>query len=349
MGRRGDAISVVEASYQLGGTDEQWLMGVAKAVDELPFPEPVGTLAYHIKPLGGGFRIETPVQAGSQYDLVGRIARMGRLLDRCREGSTGLAERACALVYERVIRAATELRPDQLLIDEYRRFGPRWMYTLGVPKTRDVMLLVNQHIDGLGTTIIARGTSRRGSLSPAQRRMYQMLGAHIKAGYRLRHRLTPALSLPGARPCGAVIDARTMRVVNASGDAQEAPARDAIRQAAVAVDQLRASKGERGEQALDVWQGLIDGRWSLIDHVETDGKRLILAHRNPERVRDPRGLTDMEARVARLAARGYANKLIGYHLGISEGTVAAHLHRCCRKLRASGRTQLVKMLNHAQP
>ena len=99
----------------------------------------------------------------------------------------------------------------------------------------------------------------------------------------------------------------------------------------------------RDEKALEVWQGLVDGRWSLVEHFDSDGKRFILAHKNPEGVLDPRGLTSMEARVSALAARGYGNKLIAYHLGMTEGTASSHLARAMAKLRIASRVEFVRM------
>ena len=344
VGAKGDAISVVEACYQLRSDEETWWLELATAIQALPLAHSLGTLAYHVWEHDDGYEFSSPVQVGGEHDVVARISRMGRILQRQRQGTVGVAERVCARIYEAVISTTKDLRPDQMLIDEYRRFGPRWMYTLGVPKARDVMILVNRHIDGLGTTIVARGLTEPGKLQPAERRMYQMLGAHIKAGFRLRERLRRAPSSLATEHAGAVLDGTNMRVLHADEDAQPRLAREAIQEAAIAVDRARARQSGRDERALEVWQGLIDGHWSLVEHIDTDGKRLILAHRNAERARDPRALTQMEARVAALAVRGYSNKLIAYHLGVSESTVSAHLHRSCRKLRVAGRVELLRIM-----
>jgi len=52
-------------------------------------------------------------------------------------------------------------------------------------------------------------------------------------------------------------------------------------------------------------------------------------------------LTDRELEVLTLAGRGYTNKAIGAHLGISDRTVQGHLARIFNKLQASSRTEAV--------
>ena len=47
------------------------------------------------------------------------------------------------------------------------------------------------------------------------------------------------------------------------------------------------SKRERADPdcALALWEGLVAGRWSLVDHFESDGKRFVVAHKNdPDRL-----------------------------------------------------------------
>lgn len=346
MDRRGDAIAVVEASYDLQSQETDWFLGVARAVNAMPLCSGLGTLAYHVtEHPGGHFEISNAVQSSSQLNLVGRIERMGRLLRQRREGDLGVIGLSSAAMYERVLRLATRSRPNQLVLLDFDLVGPRWMYTLGVPNVRDVMMLVNHHIDGLGITIVARGLAAIGRLRPAERRMYQMLGAHIKAGFRLRRRLRKMLDLSIMDEGDAVIDAKSARVLHARGEARNRSPRQTLREHALRIEHVRTAAARRDScRALEVWEGLIDGRWSLVDQVDRDGRRYIVAHRNAESVADPRGLTDMEVRTVRLASLGYCNKVIAYHLGLSEGTVSTHLHYAMRKLGIGTRVELLRIL-----
>ena len=136
-------------------------------------------------------------------------------------------------------------------------------------------------------------------------------------------------------------------MLHADGDARDEV--EQIAERARQVDSARAAASGRGEDALSVWQGLIDGRWSLVEEFDSDGKRFMLAHRNAEDVRDPRGLTQMESRVVGLAVRGYSDKLIAYHLGVSESTISSHLANALVKLRIESRIELVRRLGTRYP
>ncbi|HKO90596.1 MAG TPA: LuxR C-terminal-related transcriptional regulator [Polyangiaceae bacterium] len=88
------------------------------------------------------------------------------------------------------------------------------------------------------------------------------------------------------------------------------------------------------------WEAVIAGRWSLVDRFDSDGRRYIVAYRNPAGVLDPRRLTPREEGVTTLAAVGRSNKEIGFDLGISESTVATLLTTSLAKLGLASRTLL---------
>lgn len=347
MTARADLISVVEACYELGAPEPTWLQQLADRFQAVLAAEH-GLLAYHIEldALGPSFR--HPVQSGNlDLDVVARIREMGELLERKRRGDVGLLDRAKAAIYERVVRTAITESPDRLLLSEYRRVGPTWMYTLGAPVT-DLFGLMNHHVDHHGVTVLVGGLKRNRALRPAERCAFQMLSAHLKAGLRLRRRLEIAGRGVEVPPEGAVLSP-SGRVLHAEGGARDAPARDELGARAAEIDRARAARSGRGEDALAVWRGLVQGRWSLVEQFDADGRRFVLAHRNPEDVRDPRGLTEMESRVVGLGVRGYSDKLIAYHLGIAEGTASSHLTQAMRKLRITSRIALVRDLGHRYP
>lgn len=159
---------------------------------------------------------------------------------------------------------------------------------------------------------------------------------------RLQQKLVDLRSSP-SEPSedGAVLRADG-RLVHAAGDARGEPARAALQTSVVALDHSRCRAERSRDSALEAWQGLVDGSWSLVERFDRDGQRFHVAHRNPRHLRDPRGLTKQQARVASLAARGFSNKVIGYYLGLSEATVATHLVAAQTKLGLRTREAIVR-------
>lgn len=93
-------------------------------------------------------------------------------------------------------------------------------------------------------------------------------------------------------------------------------------------------------ESLALWAGLVRGRWSLVDHFDTDGRRFVVAHRNQPDLGDPRGLSAREHQVAEHVGMGESNKEIAYAFGISESAVANAVARAQRKLDLASRVEL---------
>ncbi|MBS2011518.1 MAG: helix-turn-helix transcriptional regulator [Deltaproteobacteria bacterium] len=87
---------------------------------------------------------------------------------------------------------------------------------------------------------------------------------------------------------------------------------------------------------------MVREEWSLVDWVDHDGKRFLLAQENRVPVAGRRALTDRERQVVACAAMGHTNKLIAYDLGLSTGTVSVLLLRAAEKLGVSGRVALIR-------
>jgi DNA-binding NarL/FixJ family response regulator len=94
-----------------------------------------------------------------------------------------------------------------------------------------------------------------------------------------------------------------------------------------------------------MWRALVDGRWSLVDGFDSDGKRFVVARRNEPCAVALHTLTSRETHVASLAARGHSNKLIAYELGLSEATIATHVARAKSKLGVHSRVQLASVVS----
>lgn len=185
--------------------------------------------------------------------------------------------------------------------------------------------------DGVG---ICTGLAHQGSLSPRETRLLARLATHVGARDRLR-------KVKGSRRLdeAEVVFSQDGQVVHARDEVVTRARTGAAKAGLAARDFARKSRHDV-EKALEVWQGLVDGRWSIVDHVDTDGRRFVLAVKNAPRVDRRANLTPTERRVTALAAMGHSDKEIAYMLGVSATAVDAALRRGRRKLGVRSRTQL---------
>jgi DNA-binding CsgD family transcriptional regulator len=91
-------------------------------------------------------------------------------------------------------------------------------------------------------------------------------------------------------------------------------------------------------------QGLVDGTWSMVEASDTDGKRFIVARKNPPFAPDPRGLTPRERQVCTLVATHATTRDIAYELSLKTSTVSTLLHRAMRKLGTESRIKLAERM-----
>jgi DNA-binding NarL/FixJ family response regulator len=165
--------------------------------------------------------------------------------------------------------------------------------------------------------------------SPVVRR----LGAHIATGLRLQRVLaSAAFEDPSVE---AILDPEG-RPQHTVGMARMRGALESLRQSVLA----RARDNEDELAADPAWNAVLAGRWSLVDRFDSDGRRYVIAYRNPPGVLDPRRLTPREEGVAALAAIGRSNKEIAGELGVTQSTVATLLAGALSKLGLSSRTML---------
>ena len=164
--------------------------------------------------------------------------------------------------------------------------------------------------------------------APAVRR----LGSHIATGLRLQRVLGSAeLDDPAVE---AILD-QDGRPQHGVGMARMRGTLERLRQCVVA----RAKGG--AELSVDpAWSAVLGGRWSLVDRFDSDGRRFVIAYRNPPGVLDPRRLTPREEGVTALAAIGRSNKEIAGELGVTQSTVATLLAAALTKLGLESRTML---------
>lgn len=165
---------------------------------------------------------------------------------------------------------------------------------------------------------------------------WDRLGTHVAAGYRARRTLAGAPPLETAagvfRPDGTPVRLTRAQEHNI----------DTWRRILRGIDRARAAEFRDADgDILDIWNGIINGRWSLFDHIDTDGRRyVVLVETGAPSPPARRSLSSRESEVCLLAAEGLTNKEIAYELGLSLSSVATLLRRGLAKLGIPDRRRL---------
>jgi DNA-binding CsgD family transcriptional regulator len=173
---------------------------------------------------------------------------------------------------------------------------------------------------------------------------WSKVAAHLAAAYRLQRH---ASQHPTADP--EALDQAVLtpngKIEHAQGEASEPNSRSWLRRAALAMDRARTGlRMENTDEALSVWQGLVAGRWSLVDRFDGDGRRYLVARKNDPAVMGPAALSVREQQVVCYMALGHSNKLIAYELGLSESNVSESAKRARVKLGVRSRAELIQLL-----
>ncbi len=298
-----DLVGIVESAYRLDLDDDKWLTEVSRAVR--PFlDEGLGLAAwYYDASLAGELRT---------FGFIGhRDARIPMAFVSHAFGVTSWRELARQ-------EAHRQLRVDTRRIHIFNAADPGGQGCV------------------VGAPIPAQRKSNR--VAPL---LWGRLAAHVAAGLRIRRKLQ---ALARRVPSAEAVITPAGKVAHATGAARESGALLALRRAALAADKARGPMRRKApEQAIAIWQGLVDGRWTLLDQFEKDGRRFLVATRNDPQLQSPRALTLRERQVLAYAALGHSTKLIAYELGLSVGTASAYLATGMRKLGLRSRVQLVNL------
>lgn len=147
------------------------------------------------------------------------------------------------------------------------------------------------------------------------------MSAHMGAGLRL-YQVARQLPLDfDVTAVEAIFDV-SGKQYEAKSLATENSARQRLREAVRHIEKMRSQAGRTAvDQTLDAWKGLVEGRWSLVDRFDTDGKRFVIAVKNDPGHRDLRGLSLRERQVAEYLGLGRSAKEISYILGVTASAV----------------------------
>jgi DNA-binding CsgD family transcriptional regulator len=315
-----DWIGIVEAAYSLSGDLEPWLeqvlgalsflMGDALSLTATAFClGPTGAVLEHVVSPGRDERLERSVHLSNAFAGPETI---NQLLRRAPPAAS-LSD----------LLPADDLRLITLLSAQASVFDTRRFLARATPQRGIVF----------GAQI-----AERESLSAAMKSRWGRAAFHIGAAYRLRLGLASA-SLDDDS-VEAILD-ENGELQHASGEtACSKDARDRLREIARRIDRARGALRRDPDESLELWQGLVEGRWSLVDHFDSDRRRFVVAHRNPPQGGDPRGLAARERDCAELLGRGFSPKEIAYGLGLSSTTVNHTLARARAKLSLQSQAEL---------
>ncbi|MCP3139764.1 helix-turn-helix transcriptional regulator [Pyxidicoccus xibeiensis] len=338
MAARTDPIRVVEAAYTWEPDERRWLDGLVAAASRFD--------------VGGG-TIALTVEAGAATRVTA-LASMKAAEEHARAVRAVTESLPLALAHRvlaptefvgnseyRMTRLArgTEGRERTLIRECDRALPAMWALVSGEPTRRSLMLCFPRRTQESGAS--------HEPFPHRDGRSLGLIGAHLGAALRLRTALAPCADDPETE---AVLRSDG-KLLHATGDACTSRARESLVDAVLASERARGRmRREAPDDALRAWTALVRGRWTIIDSTERDGRRYLLARRNPlHHGNSILELTPDERDVAWLAALGHSFKYIAYELGIPLSTAASRLRRAMRKLGVRSRKELLKKLGTAPP
>jgi DNA-binding NarL/FixJ family response regulator len=325
--RTGDWIAVLEAGYSLDGDEPAWLTGLLDCVAREHWPDRVSA----------AFTFEM----GTSGVVVGDVRVQGppEVYDAVRASMAGASAEGLDRVFRsgRVVGTISELIFDQFPADA------AMFKAVNAQVGPDILGIVVNSGEGRGLLInLVLDAPRASNL--AERRLWTRCAAHLGAGLRLRA-LAPEIATLDAVPIEAIFDGGG-KLLDARQAATSATAREQLRDAVRQIDRARSAAGRRDSDAsMAAWEGLVSGRWSLIDRFDSDQRRFVVAVRNDPRFPDPRGLSLRERQVAEFAGVGRSAKEIAYLLGVSAASVENSLRRAQAKLGLGSRLELTEFFS----
>jgi DNA-binding CsgD family transcriptional regulator len=312
MPKRTDTLAIVEAAYRPADSPDAWASGIASALSQTIGGAPCAALLYD--------------------------ATNPRWVNLDWTWTSGIPAEAA--------RAAFDLpMPDNdgsRMVNLYRSMTfttVRKSFPAAVPQIGSLLdhfgyddfALVNA-TDPTFRGLLLAFPGRADELRPRTRHLWRQVGAHLAAGLRLQRSLVGVKRGEGEVDAAEAVLSPTGEVEHAIGEAKTGESRRELQEALIRIAAARDIRDEEPFRAAELWTGLCAGRWSFVEHFESDSRRYFLAYRNDPRLAATRALSERERQVLTYAAMGHSNKLIAYSLGLALSTVAAHLDRARRKI-----------------
>jgi len=172
------------------------------------------------------------------------------------------------------------------------------------------------------------------ALSSAERRLLHRVAGHFDSAFRLRYRPDIAVSAV-LSPDGRFLDIDDAHIEGAQ--------RERLIDRVITLERSRLRDRRKDPDALDDWQALIGGRYSVVLRDDPDGKRYYLLVRNAAITEEHARFSAREIDVLRLAARGFTGKGITYTLGLAPSSVSTALASAAAKVGLRSRHALIEV------
>jgi DNA-binding CsgD family transcriptional regulator len=334
---RGDFLEIIEAAYAESADPELWLKGALEAIRP-HLDRGTGVFAHRFAHGKNEFWRGPVRSAGADAVLAQSVDGLSAYLNRMPKAE------AAAYAQRFYPKAPMVVWASELAGGPLRTSFEGYRQTLGIEG--------NVALDGYGDSlgVLAADPSGHGCifftlqckatrLPTRTTAAWRRVAAHLVTGYRLvrqRSEASDAVLTPSGK------------VLHLEPDVTPKDA-EPLSEAARAIDRARGKlRRTDPDRALALWRGLVDGRWSLVDHFDHDGRRYVVAKRNAPEVLPWHSLTARESQILAFVAQGQTHKIIAYQLGLSPSAVGESLVRARKKVGARSRLDLVSAYLSAQ-
>lgn len=325
-----DPLRVVEAGYEWIENEQTWLSGIVDAAR--PFGVGTGTAAYLVEMKGDAPVVSAFAGDGTPRSFETEIRAFTAALTPEIAREIYAPTEFCGNANYRMRRVA---QAKGVTVEQLSRGNQvaAWALVAGDPRSRAVALVFPGHTETTTNGFDPDKPFPKG-------RVLGLAAAHLGAAIRLREYAAPSGDMDAVTE--SVLDPRG-KVLDATGTAKEKAARESLVEAVVRRERARGRlRRVDADEAAAQWAVLVSGKWSIVDFVDRDGKRLLLARKNPVAGPDVAALTDEERDVVWLATHGHSRKYIAYELGLSVAQIGRRLASAMRKLHVKSRRELLR-------
>ncbi|MET0285121.1 MAG: helix-turn-helix transcriptional regulator [Polyangiales bacterium] len=313
-----DFVSVVERCYEPIEDEQDWLASLFDAASPL-------------LDLGGGMGLSM-VREGPDGRRIALSQARGRLQTIIKT-SWPVIEQLDDETYRRFYYPGQLIAQTSLLVPTFplpvRAFYATFMKLAGA---KDLLAMLGYPAHGWAFALyVAVGDH---PIDARLRDTLRRLRIHVEASLRLRL-FSDSEPLAILRPDG--------KLEHLAREVEQGQGRDLSTQTSL-IEDVRSARGRSDpHRALDVWQALVDGRWSVVERKDSDGKRYYHAFENAPHLFAHRSLSEAEAMILGLSLQGLSGKEVAYSTGLSPSRISSALAEAAERLGFASREELLRV------